>query len=100
MGQLFENKLDSQLEERHQNLYMIPMIHRVDDLTPDMIPIAAVNLGSEEVCISRSKDLGHLVPLQLDVSKISTATAQETVVDKGYVTGVKMVRRRNHIAAS
>ena len=52
-----------------------------------MIPIAAINLGDEEIRLTRTEDLGYLAPLQLDVSEISTTTAQEAVTDEGYATG-------------
>ena len=71
MGQLFENKMDANLQDKHQNLHMVPMVNGVDDLTPNMIPIAAINLGDKEIRIARTEDLGYLTPLQLDVSEIS-----------------------------
>ena len=84
MGQLFQNKIDVNLWDKHQNLHVVPMVHRVDDLTPSMIPIAAINLGDKEIRLTLTEDLGYLAPLQLDVSEISMATAQETIVDEGY----------------
>ena len=79
--------IDANLQDEHQNLHVVPVVHQVDDITPSMIPIAAINLGDKEIRLTWTEDLGYLAPLQLDVSEISMATAQETIVDQGYAMG-------------
>ena len=63
------------------------MVHRVDNLTEDIIPFVLINLGNETISLRRGQVVGSLVPLQIDVSEISTDTAHEVPdPDKGCET--------------
>ena len=86
MGQLCENQVGVDLQDKSQNLHVIPMVHRIDGIIPGMVPVAAINLGDEEIRLNRMEDFGYLAPVQLDVSEISTTTAQEAPTDKAYAT--------------
>ena len=63
------------------------MVHRVDNLTEDIIPFVLINLGDETIPLRRGQVAGSLAPLQIDVSEISTDTAHEVPdPDEGYQT--------------
>ena len=63
------------------------MVHKVDNLTEDIIPFVLINLGDETISLRKGQVVGSLEPLQIHVSKISTDTAYEVPdPDEGYQT--------------
>ena len=87
IGQLFEVVANKKLSDQYLNLQVVSMVHRVDNLTEDIIPFVLINLGDETISLRNGQVVGSLKPLQIDVSKVSTDTAHEVIdSDERYQT--------------
>ena len=88
IGQLFEVVPDTELQLEFPELQVLPMLHRVDSLTEDIIPCILVNLGDQDVWLKKEQMVAQLTNSQIDVSELSTDTTYEmTEWDEGYQTG-------------
>ena len=47
--EMFEVVPNPDLQEKHINLQVVPMVHHVDALTNDVIPFVLVNLGDDDI---------------------------------------------------
>ena len=87
IGQLFEVILNGKLLDQYLNLQVVAMVHRVDNLSEDIVPFVLINLGNKTISLRRRQVVGSLASLQIDVSEISTDTAHEVPdPDEGYQT--------------
>ena len=87
IGQMFEVTPNPDLQKKHINLQVVPMVHRVDTLTNDVIPCVQENLSDDDIWIKKGQTIAQLKNLQVDVSEISMDTAYKRVyADEGYYT--------------
>ena len=85
IGQLFEVVANEKLSDQYLNLQVKSMVHRVDNLTEDIIPFVLINLGDETISLTKGQVVWSLGPLLIDVSKVFTDTAHEVIdSDEGY----------------
>ena len=49
IGQLFEVIPNKKLSDQYLNLQVVLMVHRMDNLTEDIIPFVQINLGDETI---------------------------------------------------
>ena len=88
IGQMFEVAHNPDLQKKHINLQVVPMVHHVDTFNDDVISCVLVNLGDDDIWLKKGQTIAKLENLQIDVSEISTDTAHERVdVDEGYHMG-------------
>ena len=77
------------LSEEQPNLSIISTLHQIECDIPHVVPFVAVNLSYDPITIEKGLVLGFLVPQEIDISEISTETAQtlkSNDLDEGYDT--------------
>ena len=88
IGQIFEVVPNPDLQRKHIDLQVVPMVHRVDALTNDVIPCVLVNLGDDDIWLKKDQTVAQLENLQIDASEISMDTAHKRVdADEEYHMG-------------
>ena len=70
IGQLYNVRANTLLEDEYPQLQIIPTLHKVDDTSHNLIPFVMVNLGEEPVFLPKSQVVGFLDPECIDVSEI------------------------------
>ena len=70
IGQLYNVRANTLLEDEYPQLQIIPTLHKVDDTNHNLIPFVMVNLGEDHVFLPKIQVVGFLDPECIDVSKI------------------------------
>ena len=65
------------LNEKHPNLYVIPMIHNVNIHKTEHIPLVVINFASDEIYLLIGETMGYMQIQSLDISEIMTETSTE-----------------------
>ena len=76
MGKLYDVRVNPLLNEEQPNLSIISTLHRIECDILHVVPFVAVNLSYDPITIEKGLVLGFLVPQEIDISEISTETAQ------------------------
>ena len=75
VGQVYNVKANSLLEDEYPQLQIIPTLHKVDDTNQTLIPFVMVNLGEDYVFLPKGQVVGFLDPECIDISEIEFDTA-------------------------
>ena len=70
IGQLYNLRANTLLEDEYPQLQIIPTLHKVDDVNHNLIPFVLINLGEDHVFLLKSQVIGFLDPQCIDVSEI------------------------------
>ena len=70
IGQLYNVRANTLLENEYPQLHIIPTLHKVDDTNHNLIPFMMVNLREDHLFLPRSQVVGFLDPECIDVSEI------------------------------
>ena len=76
-GQLYEVEPNGSLSEEYSNLCIVPMIHNVDILMTESVPLVIINFSVDDISLSKGDIMGFLQNQSLDVSEIMTETSIE-----------------------
>ena len=69
VGQVYNVRANSLLEDEYPQLQIIPTLHKVDDTNQTLIPFVMVNLG-DYVFLPKGQVAGFLDPECIDISEI------------------------------
>ena len=76
-GQIYGTEPSQIMHERYPNLCIIPMIHNVDILKTENVPLVVINLLTDDVYLSKEEIMGFMQNQSLDISEIVTETSTE-----------------------
>ena len=79
VGQVYNVRANSLLEDKYPQLQIIPTLHKVDDTNQTLIPFVMVNLGEDHVFLPKGQVVGFLDPECIDISEIELDIATITV---------------------
>ena len=89
IGQVYNVRANSLLEDEYPQLQIIPTLHKVDDTNHNLIPFVMVNLGDDHIFLSKGQVVGFLDPECIDISKIELDIATITVNARESPTTIK-----------
>ena len=83
VGQVYNVRANSLLEDEYPQLQIIPTLHEVDDMNQTLIPFVMVNLGEDYIFLPKGQVVGFLDPECIDISEIELdiATIAVNAVD-------------------
>ena len=70
VGQVYNVRANSLLEDDYPQLQLIPMLHKEDDTNQTLIPFVMVNLGKDHIFLPKGQVVGFLDPEYIDISEI------------------------------
>ena len=70
VGQLYNVRANTPLEDMYPQLQINPTVHKVDDTYHTLIPFVMVNLEEDHVFLPKSQVVGFLDPECIDVSEV------------------------------
>ena len=70
VGQVYNVRANSLLEDEYPQLQVISTLHKVDDTNHSLIPFVMVNLGEDHIFLSKGQVVGFLDPECIDISEI------------------------------
>ena len=76
-GQIYEIEPSQYLNEEYPNLCIIPIIHNVDVLKTENVPLVVINLSTDDVYLSKGEIMGYVQNQSLDILEIVTETSTE-----------------------
>ena len=76
-GYIYKIEPSHNLYEKYPNLCVIPMIHNVDIHKTENVPLAVINLSSDEVYLLKGETMGFMQIQSLDISEIMIETSTE-----------------------
>ena len=79
IGQVYNVRANSLLEDEYPQLQLIPTLHKVDDTNHNLIPFVMVNLGEDHIFLSKGQVVGFLDPECIDISEIELDITTITV---------------------
>ena len=79
IGQVYNIRANSLLEDEYPQLQLIPTLHKVDDTNHNLIPFVMVNLGEDNIFLSKGQVVGFLDPECIDISEIELDIVTITV---------------------
>ena len=79
IGQVYNVRANSLLEDEYPQLQIIPTLHKVDDTNHNLIPFVMVNCGEDHIFLSKGIVVGFLDPECIDISEIELDIATITV---------------------
>ena len=79
IGQVYNVRANSLLEDEYPQLQLIPTLHKVDDTNHNLIPFVMVDLGEDHIFLSKGQVVGFLDPECIDISEIELDIATITV---------------------
>ena len=79
IGQVYNVRANSLLEDECPQLQLIPTLHKVDDTNHNLIPFVMVNLGKDHIFLSKGQVAGFLDPECIDINEIELDIATITV---------------------
>ena len=100
IGQVYNVRANSLLEDEYPQLQLIPTLHKVDDTNHNLIPFVMVNLGEDHIFLSKGQVVGCLDPECIDISEIELDIATITVNTLEGLTTIKeklSTKRQNNI---
>ena len=79
IGQVYNVRANSLLEDEYPQLQLIPTLDKVDDTNHNLIPFVMVNLGEDHIFLSKGQVVGFLDLECIDISEIELDIATITV---------------------
>ena len=79
IGQFYNVRANSLLEDRYPYLQIIPTLHKVDNTNTTLIPFIMINLGEYYIFLLKGQVVGFLDAEYIDVSEIKLDIATVTV---------------------
>ena len=79
IGQVYNVRANSLLEDEYPQLQLVPTLHKVDDTNHNLIPFVMVNLGGDHIFLLKGQVVGFLDPECIDISEIELDIATITV---------------------
>ena len=79
IGQVYNVRANSLLEDEYPQLQLIPTLHEVDDTNHNLIPFVMVNLGEDHIFLLKGQVVGFLDPECIDISEIELDIVTITV---------------------
>ena len=76
-GQFYAIEPSQCLNEKYPNLCIIPMIHNVDILKTENIPLVVINLSTDDIYLLKGEIMGFMQNQSLDIPEIVTETSTE-----------------------
>ena len=76
-GSLYEIVPSDIIMNKHPNIYIIPMIHNVDVLRMEHLPLVVINLATDDISFLRGDLMGSMHIQSLDILEIVTETSTE-----------------------
>ena len=76
-GSLYEIEPCDILKDKYPDLCIIPMIHNVDVHRTEHLPLAVVNLASDDAYLSKGETMGFMQIQSFEISEIMTETSTE-----------------------
>ena len=89
IGQFYNVRANSLLEDEHPQLQIVPTLHKVDTATTTLIPFVLINLGEDYVFLPKGQVVGFLDAEYIDVSEINLDIASVTVNSMNTPTTIK-----------
>ena len=89
IGQFYNVRANSLLEDEHPQLQIVPTLHKVDTATNTLIPFVVINLGEDYVFLPKGQVVGFLDAEYIDVSEINLDIASVTVTTMNIPTTIK-----------
>ena len=89
IGQFYNVRANSLLEDKHPQLQIVPTLHKVDTAHTTLIPFVLINLGEDYVFLPKGQVVGFLDAEYIDVSEINLDIASITVNSMNTPTTIK-----------
>ena len=89
IGQFYNVRANSLLEDEHPQLQIVPTLHKVDTATTTLIPFVLINLGEDYVFLPKGQVVEFLDAEYIDVSEINLDIASVTVNSMNTPTTIK-----------
>ena len=89
IGQIYNIRTNTLLEDECSQLQIIPTLHKVDDTNHNLIPFMMVNLGEDHVFLPKNQVVGFLDQEGIDVSEIELDITTITINAKEMPPTVK-----------
>ena len=89
IGQFYNVRANSLLEDEYPQLQIIPTLHKVDDTNTTFIPFMMINLGKDYVFLPKGQVVGFLDAECIDVSEIELDIAIVTINAMDIPTTIK-----------
>ena len=89
IGQFYNVRANSLLEDEHPQLQIVPTLHKVDTATNTLIPFVLINLGEDYVFLPKGQVVRFLDAEYIDVSEINLDIASVTVNTMNIPTTIK-----------
>ena len=80
VGQLYRVRTNHILQNNYPNLTMLSTVHRIDELVTSGIPLVVINMGVNDIWLSKETVMAHLDVEEVDISEVTT----QTIYDSGY----------------
>ena len=80
VGQLYKVRTNHIIQNNYPNLTLLSTIHRIDELVSTGIPLVAINMGINDIWLTKETIITHLDIEEVDISEVTT----QTVHDSGY----------------
>ena len=77
-GYMYEIEPCGILNEKHPNLCVIPIIHKVDVHKTEHIPLVVINFASDDIYLSKGETMGYMLIQSFDISEIMTETSTKS----------------------
>ena len=89
IGQFYNVRANSLLEDEYPQLQIIPTLHKVDKTNTTLIPFVMINLGEDYIFLPKGQVVGFLDAECIDVSEIELDIATVTVNAMDIPTTIK-----------
>ena len=89
IGQFYNVRANSLLEDEYPQLQIVPTLHKVDDTNTTLIPFVMINLGEDYIFLPKGQVVGFLDAECIDVSEIKLDIATVTVNAMDIPTTIK-----------
>ena len=76
-GSLYEIEPNDAIKNKYPNVCIIPMIHNVDVLRMEHLPLVVINLASDDISLLKGEMMGFMQIQSLEISEIVTETSTE-----------------------
>ena len=89
-GSLYEIEPNNFIMNKYPNICIIPMIHNVDVLRTDYLPLVVINFSSDDISLLKGEVMGFMQIQSLEISEIMTETSTEpsSIIYEDKVNGV------------
>ena len=93
VGQVYNVRANSLLQDEYPQLQIIPTLHKVDDTNQNLIPFVMVNLGEDHVFLPKGQVVGFLDLECIDISEIELDIATVNAIDSPTTIKEKVTKK-------